>query len=55
MGAADVIAARVRLELPGGLVVGRGDVTVCRHLHRYLMDRFASHLNLLRARPLKRE
>jgi hypothetical protein len=42
------------IELGGGRVVTAGDVRVLANVHRYMQDRFAQHLNLLRSRPERR-
>jgi DNA-binding PadR family transcriptional regulator len=45
--------AQTDVEMPGGRVVTAGDVRVLANVHRYMADRFAQHLNLLRNRPQK--
>jgi hypothetical protein len=42
------------IELGGGRVVTSGDLRVLANVHRYMQDRFAQHLNLLRSRPERR-
>ena len=37
-------------ELPGGRIVGAGDIRVLGHVHAYLVDRFDRHLNILAVR-----
>jgi hypothetical protein len=39
------------VELPGGRVITAGDARVLANVHRYMVDRFAQHLQLLRHRP----
>jgi hypothetical protein len=46
--------ATADVELPGGRVVTAPDMRVLANVHRYMADRFAQHLNLLRSRSEKR-
>ena len=48
---AERVSATGDIELGNGRVVSGGEVRVVANLHRWLLDRFARHLNLLRARP----
>jgi hypothetical protein len=43
--------AQADLELAGGRVITAGDVRVLANVHRFMLDRFAQHLKLLRSRP----
>ena len=43
--------AQSDVELSGGRIITAGDVRVLANVHRYMADRFARHLNLLRNRP----
>jgi hypothetical protein len=43
--------AQADVELSGGRVLTAGDVRVLSNVHRYMVDRFAQHLKLLRNRP----
>lgn len=42
--------AQADIELPSGRIVTAGDVRVLANVHRYMLDRFAQHLKLLRSR-----
>jgi hypothetical protein len=42
------------IELGSNRVITAGDLRVLLNLHRYMQDRFAQHLNLLRSRPDRR-
>jgi hypothetical protein len=43
--------AQADVELPGGRVITAGDARVLANVHRYMADRFAQHLNIVRNRP----
>jgi hypothetical protein len=43
--------AHADIEVTNGRVITAGDLRVLMNIHRYMVDRFAQHLNLLRARP----
>jgi hypothetical protein len=46
--------AQADVELTSGRVITAGDLRVLANIHRYMKDRFAQHLNLLRSRPERR-
>jgi DNA-binding PadR family transcriptional regulator len=43
--------AQADIELAGGRIITAGDLRVLANVHRYMLDRFAQHLKLLRSRP----
>lgn len=50
----DRIFAEQDAELTSGRIVTAGDARVLANIHRYMEDRFARHLNLLRSRSGRR-
>ena len=50
----DRLFADADAQLSNGRVATAGDVRVLTNIHRYMEDRFDRHLNLLRARPVRK-